>query len=318
MKGYFTRLIRQTGIIFGTGADYAVSGQIQRTSGSKTREDPSPIHVEERKLVGPQPGQAPHKLPEETGEDSQGSMPDIREGNIEHLNGESLEGEIPEKLQRDTSHGEEPGRQKPGQEKPPGIRLETTKPYQQTIEPLKSSLNNRDNLASSEKSGSQNKIGSEKSFEKNKGAATANQALDEDPVSKPAAKSGDAIGKKQAWSSTLKEVREWVAGTPVPGSKELLKSKEGKGENMDERPPAFLGEKQGQDPVPSFPGPRELQQRAEPGVRDYHLSIGTISLTVEGPQEDTRRKKPPKIERGGTPGREADGSRLSRHYIRIR
>ena len=317
MKSYFTSLIRQTGITFGTGADYPVSGQVPRTTESKTHEDPVPIHVEERKLVEPQTDQAPQKLPDGTEEDSQGSIPDIREGNIEHFKGENFESDILKNLQSDTSHGEEPGRQKPRQEKPPGIRFETTKPYQQTIEPLKSSLNNRDNPASSEKSGSQNKIGSEKSFEKNKGAATANQALDEDPVSKPAAKSGDAIGKKQAWSSTLKEVREWVAGTPVPGSKELLKSKEGKGENMDERPPAFLGEKQGQDPVPPFPGLRESQQRAEPEVRDYHLSIGTISLTLEGPQEDTRCKKTPETERGSAPRRKADGSRLSRHYIKI-
>ena|GEM_PF-1273973 len=317
MKGYFTSLIRQTGITFGTGADYPVSGQAPRTTGSKTHEGPAPIHVEERKLVEPQTDQAPQKLPDGTGENSQGSIPDIREGNSEHFKGESFESDILKKLQSDTSHREEPGRQKPGQEKSPGIGLETTKPYQQTIELLKSSLNNRDNLTSSEKSRSQNKIGSERSFEKNKGAATANQALDEDPVSKPAAKSGDAIGRKQAWSSTLKEVREWVAGTPVPGSKELLKSKEGKGKNMDERPPAFLGEKQGQGPAPPFPGPGESQQRAEPEVRDYHLSIGTISLTVEGPQEDTRRKKPPETERGSAPGREADGSRLSRHYIRI-
>jgi hypothetical protein len=310
MKGYFTRLIRQTGITFGTSADCLVSGQIRRTSESKTREDPAPIHVEERKLVGPQTGQAPHKLPEETGEDSQGSMPDIREGNIEHFKGESLESEIPEKLQRDTSHREEPERQKPRQEEPQGPGLETIRPYQQTIEPLKSSLNDKGNLTSSGRSRSQNEIGSKELSEKNE--ATANQSLDENPVSKPAAKSGDAIGRKQAWSSTLKEVREWIAGTPVPGSKEV------KGESMDEGAPSFLGEKPGQGPVPPFPGPRELQQRAEPEVRDYHLSIGTISLTVEGPQEDTRRKKPPKTGRWGTPGREADGSRLSRHYIRIR
>lgn len=302
MKGYFTSLIRQTGITFGTGADYPVSGQVPWTTGSKTHEDPASIHVEERKLVEPQTDQAPQKLPDGTEEDSQGSIPDIREGNIEHFKGENFESDILKNLQSDTSHGEEPGRQKPRQEKPPGIRFETTKPYQQTIEPLKSSLNNRDNLTSSEKSRSQNKIGSERSFKKNKGAA----------------KSGDAIGRKQAWSSTLKEVREWVAGTPVPGSKELLKSKEGKGKNMDERPPAFLGEKQGQGPAPPFPGPRESQQRAEPEVRDYHLSIGTISLTVEGPPEDTRRKEPPETGRGGVPGREAEGSRLSRHYIRIK
>lgn len=292
MKGYFTRLIRQTGIRFGPGADYPVSGQIPRTTGSKTREGPAPVYVEERKLVEPQTDQAPQKLPEGTGEDSQGSIPDIRKENIEHLRWEKVESEIPKELQRDTSHREKPGRQKPSQEEPQGIGLETTKPCQQTIKPLKSSLNDRDNPASSEKSRSQNEIGSERSFEKHEGAA----------------KSGDAIGKKHAWSSTLKEVREWVAGTPVPGSKELLKSKEGKGKNMDERPPAF---------VPPFPGPRESQQRAEPGVQDYHLSIGTISLTVEGPQEDTRRKEPPETGRGSAPEREADGSRLSRHYIRI-
>jgi hypothetical protein len=316
MKGYFTRLIRQTGITFGTGADCLVSGQMPRTTGSKTREDPAPIHVEERRLVGPQTGQASQKLPEGTGEDSQGSIPDIREGNIEHFKGEGFESEIPKKLQRDASHRKEAGQQKPKQEKPRGIGLETARPYQQTITPLKSSLNDRDNLTSSERSRSQNKIGSKELSERHE--ATANQALDEDPVSKPAAKSGDAIGEKRAWSSTLKGVREWVAGMPVPGSKELVKSKEGKRENMDERAPSFLGEKQGQGPLSPFPGPRESQQRAEPEVRDYHLSIGTISLTVEGPQENTRRKKPPKIDIGGTPGREVDGSRLSRHYIRIR
>ena len=308
MKGYFTRLIRQTGITFGTGADCHVSGQMPRTPGSKTHEEPAPIHVEERKLVGSQTGQAPYKLPEETGEDSQGSIPDIREGNIEHFKGESLEGEIPEKLQRDTSHRKEPGWQKPGQEGPTGPGLETTRSYQQIIEPLKSSLNDRDNLTSSGISRSQNEIGSEISFEKNKGAATANQAT---------ARSGDAIGRKQTWSPTLKEVREWVAGTPVPGSKELLKSKEGKGENMDESASALLGERHGQGPVSPSPGPAESRLRAEPGVLDYHLSIGTISLTVEGPQEDTRRKEPPETGREGVPEREADGSRLSRHYIRI-
>lgn len=81
------------------------------------------------------------------------------------------------------------------------------------------------------------------------------------------------------------------------------------------KPLFFTG--QDQLPVISEQGYTGQKETEKPEVHDFHLSIGTISLTVEGPQMEIQSYKPAQTERGAKPVRENSSSRLIRHYIRI-
>ncbi len=325
MKGYFTRLIGQTGINVGTGPSAA---------GSTVGEIARPIHLEEIRPVDTQTHEIPIKQSGIIGEDLQ--APGGWEENSEYINTEGVERKSPEKRgkdhrnqrdrsrERDSHHREEPERETPGQDLPREIGLETTPSTQQTIAPL------------------------ERSRSLHGETTAANQTVDKGSVAEPPSETGEPIEGAQAWSSTLKEVRAWVAGTGGPETEARLNARE-------ERPRGFGGEKQGQvsqgpaasrqDPMESrqstiefqqTPGalpqsttdvqqnprvfrenPTEKRHTAEPRVKDYQLSIGTISLIVEGPREEPRREKPKGEGAKAKPGREVRGSRLGRHYIRI-
>lgn len=93
----------------------------------------------------------------------------------------------------------------------------------------------------------------------------------------------DITSHKKTQQAYLKDVIEWVSGTPASDDEKTKHS--------------------------------EKQHRYEP---DFHLSIGTISVTVEKPQEKIQNKEPHKIINVESKSRrEIESSRLSRHYIRI-
>ena len=103
----------------------------------------------------------------------------------------------------------------------------------------------------------------------------------------------------------LKQVRKWVAGS-TPDTEEI-ESHEGRLiQGKKEAKPQF---------IPVIP---ESEQKAEPDIQDFNLSIGTISLTIEEPQKEIQKKEPPQPAKVETrSSRESSSSRLSRHYIRI-
>jgi hypothetical protein len=73
----------------------------------------------------------------------------------------------------------------------------------------------------------------------------------------------------------------------------------------------------GDSPVPARQR-LERDQGPEPQTREFHLSIGSISLTIEKPP-DIRPELRPRPTRGDRlTGGNAPRSPLTRHYLRIR
>ena len=116
--------------------------------------------------------------------------------------------------------------------------------------------------------------------------------------------------------NTLREVREWVTGSPVPGdedaeNRDVSRARGTAGITTDS---PFVEERgAASHPKPTAPSPRE-----EPEAQDLRLEIGTISVTVEDPQkeipESNRRTKTAEKKPAG----HGERSRLSRHYVRVR
>ncbi len=103
----------------------------------------------------------------------------------------------------------------------------------------------------------------------------------------------------------LKQVSKWVAGN-TPDTEEIESLDENVIQGKKEAKPQF---------IPVIP---ESKQKEAPDIQDFNLSIGTISLTIEEPQKEIQKKEPPQPAKVETrSSRESSSSRLSRHYIRI-
>ncbi len=115
----------------------------------------------------------------------------------------------------------------------------------------------------------------------------------------------DELNKILIKKEYLKQVRKWVAGS-TPDTEEI--------ESPDEN--VIQGKKEGSSQlIQIIP---ESEQKVEPDIQDFNLSIGTISLTIEEPQKEIQKKEPPQPAKVETrSSRESSSSRLSRHYIRI-
>ncbi|MGQ3685418.1 MAG: hypothetical protein ACUBOA_10510 [Candidatus Loosdrechtia sp.] len=151
---------------------------------------------------------------------------------------------------------------------------------------------------------------------------TADEIVGQEYLSDLSSKHGmglnDQLTGQQILKSAFHEVRQWITEAPVNDRGEGKKS--GASKNIDaksaeNKTPFFTG--QDQLPVISEQGYTGQKETEKPEVHDFHLSIGTISLTVEGPQMEIQSYKPAQTERGAKPVRENSSSRLIRHYIRI-
>jgi hypothetical protein len=133
---------------------------------------------------------------------------------------------------------------------------------------------------------------------------------------RPGGEPRDQASRERAWQETLREVREWVTGSPVAGDEDaenrvVSRARGTTGITTDS---PFVEERgAASHPKPAAPSPRE-----EPEAQDLRLEIGTISVTVEEPQkeipESDRRTKTTEKKSAGN----SERSRLSRHYVRVR
>lgn len=312
IKGYFSRLIQQTGITFGPDGDFKPNPIEASPVISKESDRTTPIHMEESKLIEPQTDQKMHG---DAKEDSVSDIPVTEAGHIQHLTEEKVESGI--------------------LEEPKSSTLELEKPNQQMLKPKeqKSTVLDRDIHISAESVQVQNKTGEGKLLEgvetdendtvtkeyiqnPDKSSESVNQGFTNDPAFKPEENSDDGYSREQIWHSSLKEVRGWVAEAPDVSIKEIPSKDISKTVSAEKGAPVSLSKTE--SPVSFYKRPTESQPIEEPKIHDFHLSVGTISLTIEEPQKEIKRSEQPLMKKERTHKRDVDSTRLSRHYIRIR
>ena len=64
--------------------------------------------------------------------------------------------------------------------------------------------------------------------------------------------------------------------------------------------------------------PDESKLKREAQIQDFNLSIGTISVTIEGTEKKPDKIPPRRAQTDNRSGSDNSGTRLSRHYIRTR
>jgi hypothetical protein len=294
MKGYFSRLIEQTGIT----STFTYPVRPPTVSGDV----PAPIHVDQRRSIEPQKGDAGERSLESR--ERSIPVPFIEEGDERNSAERTPDSEVPEAPNRRPSEREQ---SEPPKERAPIVRDPDRSPSRRNESESSDELIGLDrNLPSANEGALEGYVPIEPAaFRENE--HSAEQALPPKPDEESR---GQA---KNIWQGTLQEVREWVTETPVANEMEV----EGKGATRDTRSsdsPLVERERI----AASYSGPNVLSPREEPETRDLHLEIGTISVTVEEPQGETKSrnssKHVPAAEK--KPARGSERSRLSRYYIR--
>ncbi len=312
MEGYFSRLVRQTGMTCEPVVDSNRGSPGKSFPESKEYEGAPLLSViDEARLMGPQHDPCPEEsLP---GEGSQPTSLICEVGTIDPLNEERLRqrnltgsrGLIPG--QHEPEHGKlgsetdkvivlgDPGKSRPEPVEPP--------PYGNPVELLESSITvERDSAAQPNMQPRDESLPSlEQGFKKDPGLKTDT-----------ASNLQSSHSREHIWQTTLREVRHWVTAKPPAGKGGEWKREAADSNNGEETPlgkSEFLSD--------SYPTQVESQQREDPEIHDFHLSIGTIHLTLEGPPNEIQSHKAPEIRREERSPKVKGGSRLSRHYIRM-
>lgn len=113
--------------------------------------------------------------------------------------------------------------------------------------------------------------------------------------------------RMRIWQKTFHEVCEWVAATP----------EESPGDRPDEVTDHKFVPDRKQD-IETGGEPAPPVHTATAGVQDLHLEIGSITVSVEGPPVKAKALPPVRPDAPRQPGEPDSGSRLGRHYIRVR
>ena len=135
-------------------------------------------------------------------------------------------------------------------------------------------------------------------------------AFQSNPV--PAPLMPNQPSRLHAWHTTLNAVREWVAEVPIADTDTFQYHAAGEADPMGEEHGEVLGQKAG----PSHARPIRSPQNAPADVQDLHLTIGTIHLTVEAPQQAIQTHPPQKSRQERQPQRDSQSTRLRRYYLR--
>lgn len=301
MRSYFNRLIKQTGIAFRTVDDFRPNDQELSEIESETGDGIAPVHMEEERVIQPETVQRAEMVHDGTREVSEEPVSVNGDINIQHSPKEGINDEVREVSQARDSEREEPGQQN------------------HEIQEEGSTISYRDIRIPPEGSESEPDISAGELLEKSEtvGSDTTGKGRVRpiDFALKPDSQSDARADKEQIWQGAFKEVREWVAEPPVESSEEIKNKDASQTMKMERKIPGYFQE--GQMPIASYPRPTESQQRDESEIHDFHLSIGTISLTIEELQKEVQNSEPPQV-RERKPRPETSYSRLSRHYIGIR
>ena len=318
MRGYFQRLIQQTGLHIGSGGDFRSGGQAPSQIGSKQGGEITPIHVEETKIIEPQ--QVPRIERRTEGENIAESVPERFEGKIE--------GKPPIPTADETKTEDQTS--KAGEHRPEEEERE--------IHPAPEEGGMKDRAIEDETFGKSETVESvlpdkeeiRRRDDSSVPTVTIKQRTFEDGK-EPEDRPDDEAGRQP----TLMEVREWVAETPDAEFEEIVPNEDA---NQAERVIAkapFESLAHGESSFAAHPSTIESSPSIEPEIHDFHLSIGTIQITIEEPQKQVRDKRPQKefqvgesqkevhvkephrVTKERKPAPQAQSTRLARHYIRI-
>ncbi|MCP4403239.1 MAG: hypothetical protein GY801_38765 [bacterium] len=340
MKGYFHRLMQQTGMTVRPVGDVKPGYYNPAPMSSEGRHEITPIHVEERTLNEAQVDQATEKTYQNVRGDAESPAPSVEDLSIQDLTREKAKSEIPGELLTKKKAASEIPKEALTKERVASEILKEAQnrlsekgkltQQQRELEKPKFAGVDRDIQTFSENSGSQHEIRLKETSEEkqsnrsdttgrdyaqyqNTSSDPANQVFKEDIAFKhTGAKSDERAGEGQIRQVTLKDVREWIAGTP---DKEEARNHEVALETINIERTTMDSSDRKELPAPQL---RESYQKEEPEIHDFHLSIGTISLTIEEPQKAIQTYEPPRRSREEKSGQESPSSRLSRHYIRVR
>jgi hypothetical protein len=294
MTGYFSSLIRQTGITFRPDSD----------SNSEVLESPhicteglnktTPIHVLEERVVEPPASE-------------NNNIHYIEEKILIKPQTDKFAGETNEDIKAGFKHSELHAGSNSNQYLTEDFKENASGKFKIEREKPKRRL-----LAKCDKN-------YEKMLEKKGIAKSVSQECGKNLFQEHGINLNDQLTREQIWKNTFKEVREWVAETPDKDIEELSKS------NTFNKTIDAKGAESG---IPSLsdqrllstipePGYGEKQEKEKTEIHDFYLSIGTISLTIEEPNKEIQSYKPVQIRRDERSMKESGFSRLSRHYIRI-
>jgi len=292
MKGYFSQLLEQTGVTFGSSESIRQDDQF-----TGNPENPARLHFEETEVIESRQDQVGDNT-------SENLPPDIEETEIIEQHHDQKRGGPSENL---VSYIEKyeivESRQDPIRDSSPIIRkseLENKEPRKEPDEEL-IKFSHVSNKKPPDKV-QDFQIESVSSRENTMDAAV--NEYNQKPI-RHAQQPDDELNKILIKNEYLKQVRKWVSGS-TPDTEEIESQEGGVIQGKKETESQFIH-------VIS-----ESKQKEAPDIQDFNLSIGTISLTIEEPQKEIQKKEPPQPAKVETrSSRESSSSRLSRHYIRI-
>ncbi len=339
MRGYFARLLRQTGVTVGPAAAFTPAGFQSHLPGATNL-----LEAHERKLIQSHREESSPEMPPLGGcapdEDEDDSIRQSeQQGSAAALTMNAG------RLERDEAVETEP----------------TYIPRYSANDPLAESATATRLLRQSDAAdrtgggGTRSTTVSAGSLEREQVQEDDDAASEKTPVSRfdeigvalDAGRDGEEATPPVAWHTALREARKWVSATPlmqeaierqeVGLNSEL--SDENKLYSVDRATPLMEEAVERQDvglnseisdkgklysveratPRVGHADPIVSSEQApEPESQEFHLSIGSINLTVEEPPSETEHRAPQQISAERTPARERGRSRLSRHYLRAR
>jgi hypothetical protein len=300
MKGYFSQLARSTGLGLQPGVKPAVNNPPQPTGASAAstseQDAPSTLHVEEAIVFAPETNP---NVSESAFENSHAFPAERRRGNFaapEDINNAGKPGrewlKHPLEIEKQGSRKLEPEKQSPASsplvsdtrlreraDSESGVRIPERVDSRQETFPHETSVASRQ-------------------------ASEAGVALDSsaEPEDLTSLKRAETLG------AYLREVREWVASPPAE-----IEDEGNVFSNRSE--PNAWGEPERVVAIDE----RGARSTHEVETQDFHLSIGTISVVIEEPQDKAvvqTIQAPSPRSQSKTAGRAAgETSRLNRHYI---
>lgn len=289
MRGYFSRLMEQTGMITGHGVDPA-----PKTIGQPQTDTIASIDLDLIRSVEPRENDA--ATPE-----SSDSASRLLISSVDRLVERNLGGEASQV----TDHSPERKKLHEQSKLPEGRELivrdsDATSPQRD--------MSARESL--------EVEVMAETDAGRNSGEIIENVASQENErpasVDPTPGQTPTKPDRTEAWRGAVKEIREWVAETSTVNDAEV--ENRARREPESTKPDSPLVEREWF--AASYPSRDTPTRHQEPETRDLHLAIGTISVTVEEPRREIEVSGSSDRTQKPTNAGNDERSRLGRHYIR--